>query len=413
MRIAVWHNLPSGGGKRALYYHVKGLVERGHSIEVWSPPTADLSYLPLSPFGIEHVVPLNLPSHRVPFSRLWKLYGGILDEIDAMDGHCQDCAAQIASGKFDLLFANSCRQFAVSSIGKAAALPGLLYLGEPKRRLYEAQPELPWIALPPAGNRLQPAYLKRWFMNLVNVQRDRVQARAELEGVRAYQRVLVNSYYSRESLLRTYGVDAKVCYLGVDTNIFKNLHLERLDFVVGVGSITPSKNIELVLRSLGKIPAPRPRLVWLGNITLDSYLHSLKALAQSLQVDFQPLQLVKDEVLVEILNQARMMVYTPHLEPFGLAPLEANACGTPVVTVAEGGVRETILHEVNGLVADSDPNALAGAVQRLSADPGLAAVLGRNGQEIVQEKWTWRAALDRMEQHLFDVRQRNILSPEE
>jgi len=35
MKIAVWHNLPSGGGKRALYHHVRGLVERGHRVESW------------------------------------------------------------------------------------------------------------------------------------------------------------------------------------------------------------------------------------------------------------------------------------------------------------------------------------------------------------------------------------------
>jgi len=41
MRIAVWHNLPSGGAKRALYDHVRGLVDRGHSIESWCLPTSD------------------------------------------------------------------------------------------------------------------------------------------------------------------------------------------------------------------------------------------------------------------------------------------------------------------------------------------------------------------------------------
>src|SRR5713101_1423560 len=56
MKIAVWHNLPSGGGKRALYYHVRGLVERGHEITSWSLDTADQSYLPLSEFAPEHVV---------------------------------------------------------------------------------------------------------------------------------------------------------------------------------------------------------------------------------------------------------------------------------------------------------------------------------------------------------------------
>ena len=59
MRIAVWHNLPSGGGKRALYEHVRGLIQRGHYVEAWCPPTASQTYLPLSPMIKEHIRPLN------------------------------------------------------------------------------------------------------------------------------------------------------------------------------------------------------------------------------------------------------------------------------------------------------------------------------------------------------------------
>src|SRR5438034_4095223 len=55
MRIAVWHNLPMGGGKRALYEHVCGLVQRGHYVEAWCPPTAPQTYLPLSPMIKEHI----------------------------------------------------------------------------------------------------------------------------------------------------------------------------------------------------------------------------------------------------------------------------------------------------------------------------------------------------------------------
>ena len=63
MRIAVWHNLPSGGGKRALDYHVRGLVEKGHSVEAWCPSTNNRTYLPLSNLIREHLVPINIP-HR-------------------------------------------------------------------------------------------------------------------------------------------------------------------------------------------------------------------------------------------------------------------------------------------------------------------------------------------------------------
>ena len=86
---------------------------------------------------------------------------------------------------------------------------------------------------------------------------------------------------------------------------------------------------------------------------------------------------------MNILNRAMLMIYTPRLEPFGFAPLEANACGTPVLAVAEGGVRETIVDGVNGLLVDDDPRAMADAVTRLSNDREYARRLGQAGRKQV------------------------------
>src|SRR5262245_54052410 len=59
VRIAVWHNLPNGGGKRQLYSHVQGLLRRGHHVEAWCPDSADRQYLPLAELVTEHVVRLD------------------------------------------------------------------------------------------------------------------------------------------------------------------------------------------------------------------------------------------------------------------------------------------------------------------------------------------------------------------
>ena len=94
------------------------------------------------------------------------------------------------------------------------------------------------------------------------------------------------------------------------------------------------------------------------------------------------------------------MLYAPRLEPFGLAPLEANACGIPVLAVAEGGVRETVIDQVNGLLVDSHPAAMGAAIQRLRGDPAFARRLGDAGRAAVETKWGLEQAIDRLEQHL-------------
>ena len=130
MRIAVWHNLPSGGGKRALYYHVRGLVERGHSVEAWCPSTSDRNYLPLSELITEHVLPIDIgqKGKSVARSPLLGLHGDQLRQAKALDEHCRRCADEINRRDFDILFANSSIIQAVSSIGRYVKAKKVLYL---------------------------------------------------------------------------------------------------------------------------------------------------------------------------------------------------------------------------------------------------------------------------------------------
>jgi glycosyltransferase involved in cell wall biosynthesis len=88
------------------------------------------------------------------------------------------------------------------------------------------------------------------------------------------------------------------------------------------------------------------------------------------------------------------------LEPFGLVPLEAMSCGTPVVGVREGGVQESIIHERTGLLVERDPKKFSNAVQHLLSNPDLIAEYGRNGREHVLKNWTWDRSVDRLEDHL-------------
>ena len=98
-----------------------------------------------------------------------------------------------------------------------------------------------------------------------------------------------------------------------------------------------------------------------------------------------------------------MLLYAPRLEPFGLAPLEASACGVPVIAVAEGGVRETVVDGLNGLVVEHDPGAMAQALQRLLNDTDYAQELGRSGRRMVLEQWSLTAATERLERALVQA----------
>ncbi len=399
MKIAVWHNLRSGGGKRALYDHVVGLLARGHTLEAWCPPTADREYLPLSPLIPEHVVDLAWPTCR--FTDKFGITFLTARQLAAMDAHCRTCAEEIGRGGFDILFANACVFFRTTPIGRFVSIPSVIYLGEPYRWLYEALPRLPWLAPPDrSASFLKPSTLKAAIVDWRLIRNLRLQAREEFENAAGFSGILVNSYFSRESLLRSYGLDADVCYLGINSDLFVDKNLNRTHTLVGLGSITPAKNIRLCIEAVGKVSAPRPTLIWVGNIADTGYLNEMKALAHSRDVVFEVKVGVSDTELIDILNYAMALLYAPRLEPFGLAPLEANACGLPVIAVAEGGIRETMVNQVTGLLVENSPAAMAEAIERLSADPSLARKLGANARLAVKEKWNMSAAIDRLEEKL-------------
>ena len=73
----------------------------------------------------------------------------------------------------------------------------------------------------------------------------------------------------------------------------------------------------------------------------------------------------------------------------------------PVIAVAEGGVRETVIDQVNGLLVQHNPASMAAAIDRLRGDPALARQLGVNGRKIAEEKWNLASATGRIEENLL------------
>ncbi|HTX44175.1 MAG TPA: glycosyltransferase family 4 protein [Methanocella sp.] len=91
----------------------------------------------------------------------------------------------------------------------------------------------------------------------------------------------------------------------------------------------------------------------------------------------------------------------PRGEAFGIAPVEAMACGRPVIVTNSGGLVESTSHNINGLVVDRNPDTLAGeladSIDRLLADREFAEFLGRNGREVAIERFDSRKMASKME----------------
>ena len=401
MRIAVWHNLPSGGGKRALYDQVRALRSAGHYVEAWCPPSADQKFFPLSEYLKENVVSLRergaMP--RGPLKRRIYFITDVIQRIAGMTEHCQQCAAAITEIGFDVLLVHPCRFFLTSPIAQYVRIPSLLYLQEPARNFYEALPSFPWAA---PDRPFRKFSIRDWIWFLTETMElfgKRLQVREEAKWARKFDQVLVNSLFSRESLVRVYNLDSRVCYLGIDTANFTRSAAPKEPFVIGLGSLSFHKRPVFAVQCIGTIPKEkRPKLVWVGNA---GSADEARREAEKLGVEFEVRTLIPDAELKDLLSRAAVMIYASHLEPFGYAPLEANACGTAVVALAEGGIRETMNHPHCGvLIPNLDREAFGRALLSYCSDLSFAAEAGKNARAYVENIWSNDSAAERLEQEI-------------
>jgi D-inositol-3-phosphate glycosyltransferase len=104
------------------------------------------------------------------------------------------------------------------------------------------------------------------------------------------------------------------------------------------------------------------------------------------------------ETLPDYYASADVVVMPSRYESFGMAALEAMACGTPVVASDVGGLSFIVRDGETGfLVPEGDPRAMADCLGRLLREPDLRARLGKRGAEVARE-YAWSRIADRMEE---------------
>jgi glycosyltransferase involved in cell wall biosynthesis len=394
MRIAVYHNLTSGGAKRALHQTVRGLSER-HRIDVYSLESADHDYCDLRPFASRHeTVPFAPPRlFRSPLGRLnqlQRLRG--LRELDRVGRHI---ARMIDDGNYDVVYVHPDMWTQAPMFLRHSGSQTLYHVHESLRDAYEAPVPRPY------DNR-GPKKVLDGIDPLIALYRSALK-RLDYQATRRARRHLANSSFTAANLARNYGCTAEVAYFGLDCAAFMPASADSADadFVLSVGALVPRKGFDFLIQALGTIPqGSRPGLRIVSNFVDHRERAFLQQLAARESVRFDIENMVAQESLLQRYRQTPLVVYSPVQEPLGLVPLEAMACGTPVVAVADGGVNETVQDQVTGLLVPRDPHAFGEAVRSLLANGSRRRLYGRRGREYVCTHWDLRRALDKIEGHL-------------
>ncbi|MBF5082272.1 glycosyltransferase [Quadrisphaera sp. INWT6] len=192
----------------------------------------------------------------------------------------------------------------------------------------------------------------------------------------------------------------RVVPCGVDTDRFtpSGPALERGEHhrLVSVGRLVERKGVDAAVRALRVLPDAELLVVGgppVAALPRDPEAVRLVGLAEDLGVAdrVRLLGRVDQPDLPRVLRSADVVVATPWYEPFGIAPLEAMACGRPVVGTAVGGLLDTVDDGTTGsLVPPRDPGALAAAVRPLLDDTALRERWGRAGRRRAVARYSWK-----------------------
>ncbi|WP_436760252.1 glycosyltransferase [Streptosporangium sp. V21-05] len=160
--------------------------------------------------------------------------------------------------------------------------------------------------------------------------------------------------------------------------------------LLAIGRPVRRKGVDTTIHALSRIPGAT--LVVAGGDLDDPEAGRLSRVAARCGVADRVrfLGRVGRESVPTLMRSADVVVSMPWYEPFGIVPLEAMACGVPVVASAVGGHLDTVVPEVTGLlVPPREPHALGGALRRLLTAPSLLAAYGAAAAARARSRYDW------------------------
>lgn len=165
---------------------------------------------------------------------------------------------------------------------------------------------------------------------------------------------VANSNHVAQRIWKTYRRRAKVIHPPVDVDRF-TLTSDKENYFLAMSRLVPYKKIDLIVRTFNEMPGRD--LIVIGDGPEFDRLDDLAG-PNVTMLGYQP-----DEAVNYYMERARAFVFAAE-EDFGITPVEAQACGTPVIAYGRGGVTETVRPGVTGLFfPEQTETALANAVQ--------------------------------------------------
>lgn len=195
--------------------------------------------------------------------------------------------------------------------------------------------------------------LTRYFLHRIRLW--------DLRTANGVDEFVANSSYIARRIWKVYRREALVIHPPVDVDSFSVGH-RRGDYFLTASRLVPYKRVDLVVEAFAAMPHKRLKVI--GDGPDRAKIERLARGHANIELlGYQPL-----ETLREAMQHAKAFVFAAE-EDFGIAPVEAQACGTPVIAFGRGGARESVIEGLSGLFFDQQsPESISAAVQRFESE---------------------------------------------
>ncbi len=216
--------------------------------------------------------------------------------------------------------------------------------------------------------------IKRWYIRHV-LHKLRIW---DIISANRVDYFIANSNYIKRRINKVYRSNSHVIYPPVDmlNHIIKT---EKKDYYFAASRLVPYKKMGLIAKAFAEMPDKKLIIAGMG-----PEYRKLRHISGS-NVELQGY--VTDEEMIELMQNAKAFVFAAN-EDFGIIPVEAQACGTPVIALGHGGTKETVIDGETGVHFDEQIiESLIDAIKKFEGLKFDALKIRKNAEKFSKERF--------------------------
>lgn len=189
---------------------------------------------------------------------------------------------------------------------------------------------------------------------------------------------IANSNFVANRIKKTYNRDSVVIYPPVDVDSF-TCKESKEEFYLCASRLVPYKKIKLIVETFNEMPNRKLKVIGSGD-----EFNDIKNIAKS---NIEMLGYQSKKEMIKQMQNARAFVYAA-VEDFGIVPIEALSCGTPVIALNDGATAETIKHKINGVhFSEQKKQSIKGAVKEFESLSFESCEISSNAQKYSTQRF--------------------------